>query len=111
MSVYRHASSRSVGIGVFSKVRHAERRFSASQAGSPFNAESACMASALIPLLLRTSGTPFVLIYHPSLKDGGGPSNRSPPHPKLVLLLTLAPKPSRQSPPSPAGSGGSARWR
>jgi hypothetical protein len=61
-----------VGIGVFSKVRHADRRRSVSQEGSSLNAESAFMLSALTPLLLRTSGTPFVLMYHPSLVSKTG---------------------------------------
>ena len=46
-----------------------ERRFPVSQAGSSLNAESAFMVWALMPLLLRTSGTPLVLIYHPSLSS------------------------------------------
>src|ERR671920_1009462 len=80
MSVYRHASSRSVGIGNASKARHAPSRFSVSQPGSSLNEERAFTASSLILLLFRTSGTTFALMYHlSSFRKRGELSKRARP--------------------------------
>src|SRR5215207_795651 len=90
MSVYRHASSRSVGIGVFSNARHASSRFSLSQAGSPLKPESASTTSAPMPLLCKISGTPFFCIPSASLVSQRSGRTRGRPAPPNLYTITLA---------------------
>src|SRR4028119_249158 len=66
-------------MGRPSKLRHASRRFSVSQPGSPFSDERAFTVSSLMPLLFKTSGTPFALMYHLSSKKGGPPKREPAP--------------------------------